>query len=179
MGEFHCLDVGFGDASVIISNSAVFLVDCHNIHDYSHLLPNNKNLRGVFITHQHKDHYSGLRYLRENGYTIDCLIYSPYKRRYGDNSIDLTEWEEFDSLKNYFATKGTDIYQPYRQANWDKPWWHTNDVKFEIVGPHSSVADSDTREIHDASLVNKGNLWKESLPLCRRCVRRQSTVHCW
>jgi len=155
MGEFHCLNVGFGDASVIISISAVFLVDCHNIHDHSNLLPSNKNLRGVFITHQHKDHYSGLRFLGEHGYTIDCLIYSPYKRRYGDNSIDLTEWEEFNSLKEYFATKGTKLYQPYRQVNWDKPWWQTNGVKFEIIGPHSSVADSDTREIHDASLVIK------------------------
>lgn len=57
MGKVHHLDVGFGDASVIITSSATFLIDCHNIEEYSYLLPISKNLRGVFITHQHRDHF--------------------------------------------------------------------------------------------------------------------------
>lgn len=37
-------------------------------------LPKNKTLRGVFITHQHSDHYSGLQYLRGEGYAIEYRI---------------------------------------------------------------------------------------------------------
>ena len=158
MGTLHCLSVGCGDASVIKSNSATFLIDCYGIEDHSYLLPSNKSIRGVFITHQHEDHYDGLNYLKQNGYSIDNLIYCPYDRRYGDNSVTLEEWNEFDSLKTFFKNRGTKLYSPYRQTNFTEPWWETNGVKFEIIGPHTSIADSDTREIHDASLVIKAIL---------------------
>ena len=39
-----------------------------------------------------------LKYLKEHGYTVDYLIYSPYDRRYGDTSVTLDEWNEFNSL---------------------------------------------------------------------------------
>jgi len=68
MGKLICLKVGFGDASIITSGTATFLVDCHNIGNFSYLLPNDKHLRGVFITHQHNDHFSGLNYLKQNYY---------------------------------------------------------------------------------------------------------------
>lgn len=158
MGSLNCLKVGCGDASVIITDTATFLVDCHNIGDFSSYLPNTKKIRGVFITHQHRDHYSGLQYLKDNGYSIDCLIHSPYSRRNGDNSVTLEEWNEFNNLKDYFASKGAKTYAPYRQTDFNEPWWSTNGVSFEIIGPHSSVADSKTREIHDASLVIKAYL---------------------
>ncbi len=164
MGSLHCLDVGCGDATIIQSSSATFLIDCHGIEDHSNLLPANKNIRGVFITHQHKDHFSGLNYLKDNGYTIDCLICSPYERRRNDNSVTLEEWNEFKSLKEYFTNNGTELHTPYRQSSFDKPWWSTNGVEFEIIGPHSSIADSSTRELHDASLVIKAILGK------RRCL---------
>jgi phosphoribosyl 1,2-cyclic phosphodiesterase len=95
MGKLHCLDVGCADASVIRSANQTFLVDCHEIEGYAHLLPASKKLCGVFITHQHRDHYSGLGYLRENGYSVSYLIYSPYVRRYGDTSVTTDEWNEF------------------------------------------------------------------------------------
>ncbi|MEI6502400.1 MAG: MBL fold metallo-hydrolase [Armatimonadota bacterium] len=158
MGTLHCLDVGCADASVIITSTATFLVDCHNIGDHRALLPSTKKLRGVFVTHQHADHYSGLEYLRENGYTIDHLIYSPYDRRRGDGSITLEEWNEFNTLKDHFEANGTKLHAPYRQSDFKKPFWDTNDVKFEIIGPHSSTANSDTRELHDACLVVKAIL---------------------
>lgn len=164
MGELHCLSVGCGDASVIVSNGGTFLVDCHNIGDHSQLLPSNKKIRGVFVTHQHSDHYSGLNYLKDNNYSIDCLIYSPYDRRRGDNSVTLEEWNEFNGLKDYFQKKGTSIYAPYRQESFDKPYWETNDIKFEILGPHPHIAKSETRELHDAGLVIGTYLGK------RRCV---------
>ncbi|CAG1002474.1 hypothetical protein MTYP_03010 [Methylophilaceae bacterium] len=159
MGNLTCLDVGWGNASIITTNTATFLIDCHNIGDYANLLPTSKNLRGVFITHQHKDHYSGLRYLKDKGYSIDFLIYSPYERRYEDNSVTLEEWNEFNTLKDYFVNKGTGLRNPYRQETFGgQYWWETNGVKFEIIGPHPSVAKNDTREIHDASLVIKAIL---------------------
>ena len=153
MSKMYHLKVGCAAASVIATASGTFLIDCHNIHEHSHLLPSNKRFRGVFITHQHHDHYSGLEYLRKNGYTIDCLIYSPYERRYGDNSVTVDEWNEFKSHREYFEGKGTKTYAPYRQSSFDRPWWKTNGVRYWIIGPAQSVATSDTRELHDACLV--------------------------
>lgn len=164
MGKLHHLDVGCADASVIKTSSATFLIDCHNIEDHSHLLPSNKNLRGVFITHQHEDHYSGLSYLKDKGYTIDCLIYSPYERRYGDNSVTIDEWNEFNGYRDYFKRKGTKLYTPYRQQNFDSPWWETNGVSFEVIGPAKSIATSATRELHDACLVTLATMGK------RKCL---------
>lgn len=163
MGTIHCLDVGCADATIIKTSSATFLVDTGRIDKHSVLLPANKKLRGVFITHQHEDHYSGLNYLFDNGYEIDCLIYSPYDRRRGDNSVTLDEWNEFNGLKDKFKNKGTKLYSPYRQDSWDKPYWSTNDAKFWMLGPYKKNAISTTRELHDACLVIKADLGKRNL----------------
>ena len=153
MGKLHHLKVGCADASVISTSSATFLIDCHNIEDHSHLLPSNKKLRGVFITHQHEDHFSGLGYLKDKGYTIDYLIYSPYERRRGDQSVTIEEWNEFNEYRDYFGEKGTKLRAPHRQKDLNTPWWNTNGVSFFIIGPDESIATSDTRELHDACLV--------------------------
>jgi len=158
MGFLYCLNVGCADATVIVTNSATFLVDCHGIDGHSSLVPASKRLRGVFITHQHEDHYSGLTYLKDYGYSIDCLIYSPYERRHADNSVTIEEWNEFNALRDYFKNKGTSIHAPYRQSSFSTAFWETDGAKFEIIGPAESVAKSDTREIHDASLVVKAYL---------------------
>lgn len=155
MGTLHCLNVRCADANVIVTPTATFLVDCHNIGDYSHLLPSSKRLRGVFVTHQHEDHYSGLMFLKDEGYSIDHLIYSPYSRRRGDSSVTLEEWNEFASLRDHFVNKGTETHAPYRQTKWGEAWWDTDGVQFEIIGPHQNIADSNTRHIHDACLVIK------------------------
>lgn len=164
MGDFLCLNVGCADASIITDGTNTFLVDCQNIGDHSVYLPKSKKLRGVFITHQHRDHYSGLQYLKDEKYSIDFLIFSPYERRKGDNSITLEEWNEFNSLKDHFVKNGTETRAPYRQDDFNKPWWDCGNVKFEIIGPHKSVATSETREIHDASLVVKAFMGN------RRCL---------
>lgn len=159
MGSFHFLKVGCGDLTVIKSDSDTFLVDTYNIQDFTHHLPTNKKLRGVFITHQHDDHFSGLNYLWDNGYSIDCLIYSPYSRRRGDSSVTLDEWNEFKDLKEKFEGKGTKTYTPYRQDSWKKPFWKVSDnVKFWIIGPDEGTATKDSRELHDACLVIKADL---------------------
>lgn len=153
MGALYHLDVGCADASVIQTATATFLVDCEGIGDYAHLLPKHKRLKAVFVTHQHSDHYSGLDYLRKHSYAIEYLIYSPYERRRGDNSVTLDEWNEFDDHKKYFEAHGTKLYYPLRQKQWKKPWWDTNGVRFWIIGPHPHIAKGETRELHDASLV--------------------------
>ena len=164
MGSLHCLNVGCADASVIITDTATFLVDCHNIGDHSHLLPSSKKLRGVFITHQHSDHYSGLEYLRENGYAVEYLIYSPYERRYGDTSVTLDEWNEFNDHREYFEGKGTESCKPYKQDSFDKPYWTVDGLKFWMLGPKRSTATSETRKLHDACLVFRADLGE------RRCT---------
>jgi beta-lactamase superfamily II metal-dependent hydrolase len=160
MGKLHCLSVGCADASIIVSPNFTFLVDCHNIENHSHLLPASKQIQAVFITHQHSDHYSGLEYLRENGYSIGCLIYSPYARRYGDSSVTIEEWDEFASHRDYFESKGTALRSPYRQASFAEPYWTIDGLKFWMLGPDSEIASSDTREIHDACLVFRADLGK-------------------
>ncbi len=153
MGKLYFLNVGCGDASVIRTLSGTFLIDCHDIKYYSDLLPANKSLRGVFITHQHEDHYSGLGYLKDRGYAIDNLIYSPYERRRNDQSVTIQEWNEFNEYCDYFEERGTKLYTPYGQSDFDEPYGETDGVSFYIVGPDESTAESDTRELHDACLV--------------------------
>ena len=118
----------------------------------------------MFITHQHFDHYSGLGYLRDNGYTIEHLIYSPYQRRLGDASVTLEEWKQFKDYVNYFRGKGTKLHCPYRQGNLPEPWWATNGLKFFVLGPVRSVASRESRELHDACLVVHAKMGN------RRCV---------
>jgi len=154
MGSLHCIDVGWGDCTVIRTETATFLVDCHRIVDHSQLLLKDKTIQAVFITHQHKDHFSGLSFLKDEGYAIKSLIYSPYDRRYADSSVTVEEWTDFDSLKNYFGSKGTNLYAPHRQENFDKAWWDLgNGIRFWMIGPNRTIANTDRREIHDASLV--------------------------
>ena len=163
MGELYHLKVGCGDASIITTGGRTFLIDCHNIGDHKQYLPKEKRLRGVFITHQHSDHFSGLEYLRDNGYAIDFLIYSPYDRRRGDNSVELDEWKAFEDHREYFRGKGTEMRAPCRQDSFDEAWWKVDEnLAFSILGPHKSVAESDTRELHDACLVVKAHIGKRS-----------------
>lgn len=162
MGKLHCLNVGCADASVIVTSAATFLVDCHDIEDHAHLLPANKVIRCVFVTHQHSDHYSGLDYLKDKKYQIEHLVYSPYQRRYNDSSVSSDEWAEFDRLVEHFRTRGTSLHKPYRQSNWTEPWWETFGLKFWMIGPEKAVADATTRELHDACLVIKAELGKRA-----------------
>lgn len=165
MGKLHHLKVGCADCSVIKTASGdTFLVDCHNISDHKHLLPTSKRLRGVFVTHQHSDHYSGLDFLRKNGYAIDCLVYSPYERKWGDNSVTIEEWNEFSSHVQYFQGKGTKTYTPYRQDDFTEPFWKTDGLKFWMIGPDKATATADGRELHDACLVIHAKLGD------RRCL---------
>lgn len=160
MGTIHHLDVGCADASVIKSGSATFLIDCHDIEIHAHLLPSDKKLRGVFITHQHNDHFSGLEHLRKKSYSIDCLIYSPYRRRPNDTSVTAEDWGDFNDHVTYFKNNGSKTYRPFRQTSWDKPWWKTDGVSFWMIGPAEHIATDSARAVHDACLVIKATCGK-------------------
>ncbi len=153
MSTVHNLNVGCADANVIVTSTATFLVDTFGIESFTHLLPANKSLRGVFVTHQHADHYGGLKYLRDNRYSIECLFHSPYIRRHGDKSVTIEEWNEHNDHVEFFRKRGTKVYSPFRQTDWSKPYWSTDGVEFRMLGPAEHIAKSDTRELHDACLV--------------------------
>jgi beta-lactamase superfamily II metal-dependent hydrolase len=164
MGTLHCQNVGCADLSVIVTNNFTFLVDCCDVEKNSHLLPRTKEIRAVFVTHQHRDHFSGLDYLRRKGYSIGCLIYAPYDRRYGDRSVTLDEWQEFEDHRDYFESRGTALRAPHRQPSWEVPYWRIDGISFWMLGPFQDLACSDTRELHDACLVFRADLGK------RRCT---------
>lgn len=153
MAKLICLNVGCADTSIIQVDYEIIMVDCYDGLTFQPYLPINKNIKALFITHQHRDHFQGMKYLIENNYSVEYLIYSPYQRRYNDNSVEYDEWQEFLAYKEIFEKKGTKIYAPYRQDNFDKPWWEVLGMKIWLIGPEKNIAKSDTREIHDASLV--------------------------
>ncbi len=153
MAKIHFLDVGCADTTIIESNGGTILIDCYNLVNYSNLLPSSKVINAVFITHQHYDHFLGLEYLKDNNYSINYLICSPYERRYSDNSVEYDEWNSFNNLVAHFQSKGTKVYKPYRQESFDKPWWTVSGINVWMIGPEKSIATKDTRELHDASLV--------------------------
>jgi glyoxylase-like metal-dependent hydrolase (beta-lactamase superfamily II) len=154
MRKIHFCNVGCADCTIIQGATATYIIDCnYEIKNYAHFLPSTKTIRGVFITHQHRDHFSGLSYLKEKGFSIDFLVYSPYERRYDDNSVEYDEWQEFVSLRDYFVNKGTKSYAPFRQSNVSEIWWDGGDIKFRILAPFEALAKSDTQELHDACLV--------------------------
>ncbi|MBJ6802061.1 ComEC/Rec2 family competence protein [Geomonas propionica] len=153
MGEMHHLSVGCADCAVIKSDNHTFLIDCHGIENHSHLLPASKYIKAVFITHQHYDHFDGLDYLKKNGYSIGSIIHAPYERRYNDASVRHEEWQSFQGYVKHFTDKGTTVHAPYRQKQFENPWWEIDGLKFFILGPATHIAKAETRELHDACLV--------------------------
>ena len=79
------------------------MVDCQDIGRYGHLLPANKMIKGLFLTHQHSDHYSGLEYLRDNGYKIEYLI-APRTDARGRESPSTNGTNS--TIRNYFEGEG-------------------------------------------------------------------------
>jgi len=154
MATIHFLDVGCADTTIITSLGKTILIDCSlGIEDYKELLPKNKVIDVVFITHQHQDHFNGLKYFKEEGYMISHLICSPYERRRGDDSVSLEEWNDFSELLDFFKGQGTKVYKPFRQESFDKEWWSFAGLKFWMLAPDKDIAKAQDRVLHDASLV--------------------------
>lgn len=154
MAIVHFLDVGCADTTIITSKGRTIIVDCcSRIDEYTNLLPNSKTIDAVFITHQHRDHFRGLEYLKNEDYRITNLIISPYQRKRDDDSVSLEEWQDFNGLVDLFRNEGTRVYKPYRQESFDEPWWKFAGLTFWLLGPNKSIANDSDRVLHDASLV--------------------------
>jgi beta-lactamase superfamily II metal-dependent hydrolase len=153
MNKVHFLNVGCADTTIIESKQDIIMIDCYDIESYKTLLPSNKKILAVFITHQHNDHFLGLEYLKTNGYIIERIYYSPYERRWGDNSVTADEWQNFNSLLNYFISKGTIAHKPFRQTSFSAPFTVLAGLKIWMLGPFSFLVNDEKREIHDSCLV--------------------------
>ena len=154
MATIHFLDVGCADTTIITSEGKTILVDCSaRIEDYEDLLPANKTIDVVFITHQHQDHFKGLKFLKDEGYKITYLICSPYERKREDDSVSLDEWNDFNDLVQYFQNKGTKVIKPFRQKSFNNEWSNFAGLTFWMLGPDESIANDQDRVLHDASLV--------------------------
>ena len=158
--KYYFLKVGCADCTVMHLGSKVVMVDCHqgnpnngeeNIIDY---IP-NKKIDILILTHQHYDHFDGIKTLIDNNIEVVKVWESNYKRRYGDNSVEYDEWQDYQRLvaklnaKVYRPTRSTDIFDTVGGAT------------FQFLGPKKNINDKETRELHDASLVfimRKGNM---------------------
>ncbi len=153
MSKIWFLSVGCADTTVINTANTCLMIDCHNPDVFANYLPATKKIRAMFITHQNYDHFDGMNYLIDNEYEIEYLIYSPYERRHGDNSVEYQEWQDFLKYAEYYMQAGAKIYTPYRQDDFSNPWWKVDGLQIWMIGPEKNIATSDTRELHDASLV--------------------------
>jgi len=153
MGKLIDFNVGCANSGIISTGYHSIMIDCYGLEDYKDNLPRSKTINVLFITHQHHDHFDGISFLLDNNYSVEYLIYSPYQRRYGDNSVELDEWNDFLNLKTRLEKKGTKCGSLYRQSDLKEPLFSYDDVKCFLIGPYKHIADSDTRELHDASLV--------------------------
>ena len=153
MGKLIDFNVGCANSSIIITNNHSIMIDCYGLEDYKNYLPQNKIIDVLFITHQHHDHFDSISFLLDNNYVVNNLFYSPYVRRHGDNSVELDEWNDFLNLKNRLEKRGTKSTSLYHQSDLTKPYLTYGDVKCFVIGPYKHIANSETRELHDASLV--------------------------
>jgi len=76
--------------------------------------------------------------------------------------VELDEWNEFQDHRAYFERQGSNICTTVRQASFDEPYWSTNGIEFYVIGPHQRLVESETRELHDASLVILANMGNRS-----------------
>lgn len=150
--KYYFLKVGCADCTVMHLSGKVVMVDCRqgntlngeeDILDY---IP-KKKVDVLIITHQHYDHFDGMRALIDNDIEVGEIWESNYSRRYNDQSVEYDEWQSYQNLRDKLGAK---IYHPTRSTDdYDK----IGGASFQILSPKKNINDYDTREIHDASLV--------------------------
>ena len=153
--KYYFLNVGCADCTVMHLDGEVVMVDCHQGNSYNgqddilKYIPNDM-IDVLIITHQHYDHFDGIEKLLYNDIEVKKLWECPYKRRYGDNSVEYGEWQNYQKLVKKLVDKGTKIYRPYRGK---KIYDTVGGARFHCLNPPKNINEYKTRELHDASLV--------------------------
>jgi beta-lactamase superfamily II metal-dependent hydrolase len=147
------LSVGCANCAVLRSGDSCLIVDCSGIAAHARELPASRHIDALIVTHQHYDHFDGLGYLYEQGFSIGLLLYSPYIPRKDEGSVASDEWESFEELKALFAQRGSELAAPYGRPGLVPPFRTVGDMDMAILGPPESLARSESRSIHDACLV--------------------------
>ena len=150
--KYYFLKVGCADCTVMHLGTKVVMVDCHQGNsdneeaDILEYIPNN-HIDILILTHQHYDHFDGIQVLIDNDINVSEIWESNYKRRYGDNSVGLDEWNDYQNLLSKLDAK---IFHPTRST---KSFDTVGGAKLQFYNPKKNINEKDTRELHDASLV--------------------------
>ena len=86
---------------------------------------------------------------------------SPYKRRHGDNSLSLEEWNEYNQLKEKLVPDSNIRFTCTSDAR-----KKLSGCEFVVLGPRKEVNNSETRECHDACLVIWGHSPANNFIIC-------------
>jgi competence protein ComEC len=168
----HFLNVGCADCTVFEMDNDLVIVDAGyrrqgnsvskptNIQSYLREVIGKTYIDLLVVSHPHHDHYLGLEDLI--GYaTVAKFWGSPYQRRYGDNSLSLNDWTEYQSLRDRLVPDTTRRSTPYKGESVT-----FSDCTFTVLGPRNSLNASDTRECHDGSLVLWVGTPKNQIVVC-------------
>jgi beta-lactamase superfamily II metal-dependent hydrolase len=153
VGRLLDLSVGCANCAILSSGASRLIVDCSGIEGYERELPASRRIDALIVTHQHYDHFDGLAFLYDRGYSIGRLAYSPYLPREGEDSVAPEEWERFEELKELFRRRGAELDAPYGRTSLDQPYMEAGDMRIFFLGPEEALARAPGRRIHDACLV--------------------------
>jgi len=177
MSKAHFLNVGCADCTIFEINGDnedyCIMVDCGyrrtgnkvykptNIYNYLLNEIGTMYIDLLIITHPHHDHYIGMHDLLLGGITVGEFWGSPYKRRYGDNSLSLEDLKEYNNLKAKLVPNNNNRYVVSKSVK--KTFSNCN---FTILGPRKVISSIPTRECHDACLVVWASTPSNSILIC-------------
>ena len=168
----HFLNVGCADCTIFEMGNDVVVIDCGyrrfsngaskptNIASYLKSTIGKTYIDLLIITHPHHDHYLGLEDLI-GSFTVAAFWGSPYDRRYGDNSLSLDDWNEYNDLKNRLVSDSNKRFNCSKDAR--KTF---SGCEFIVLGPRKTINNDDTRECHDGSLVIWVNTPENNFIIC-------------
>jgi len=155
----HFLPVGCADCTIFEMDNHLVMIDCgyrrsgNGVSKPTDIFKYLKNTIGktyidlLIISHPHHDHFLGLEDFIGK-VTIAEYWGSPYERRYGDSSLSLDEWNEYNNLKGRLVPNVNNRYICYK----DEKKTFSNCI-FTVLGPRNDLNKRDTRECHDGCLV--------------------------
>lgn len=155
----HFLNVGCADCTIFEMDDDLVVIDCGyrrtgngatkptDISEYLRRVIGRTYIDLLIISHPHHDHYLGMEDLAEN-FTVGTFWGSPYKRRRGDNSLALEDWDEYCELKQKLVPESTRRFSCSKNSTMT-----LSGCTFRVLGPRKDVNSNETRECHDACLV--------------------------